>query len=937
MSKTSKRKSSETGKQSDNRTASATSNKDFSGGASSVVKRQSVFDRLGTKATSSRSSTERNLSINTSISDSFCRSWAQNGTCSYDKSCKLAHSHALISPSKRNSAIKKESDLVIPSGLVTRRQIEEEKGRVVSSLKHQSPDVSTWENWDQTELEYEDEKVLEKRRAALQRELELQMKKEGSRKEVVKARRSSSTSSLSSTSSVSSSSSSSSRSSASVVKKTDDKKRRQSSSSPEDKKKSIMKSSSHKDSPPRKMSSSSAREAERKGRSSGGGSSPMRMQTRKRSISPPRKPSPKTKVDPYKGITLEVTLKNDLALRANAGRRKDSPLRRGVSSDRRSRRSSSRNRRRSPVVRSSGTRRSRPRSPSRPSTSVRARTPERKKEEDRKKDDRRDRKTDYREKKDSHDDGRGRVRAREMREVAREKERLEALERCRERQREREQKEKERLREDRERKDTKRTSRDMSRSSTVSSDKRHERTYDRFDRSKGNERDRSYERERVRDRALERMMERKSVDRTRERSRERYGDRGNYGDSRRILQTEEKNYSSSPYRGSERGRYETERERLSPRDERLNRSGYSDDRRDRGRSRGWPNEGQQSSQPTRYEESSREREKPPRSSGGGEWTGDRGSEFQESGTSRSRDWDPARRERRHGSEAKEKDGHVPTDQIKEKDSVEILGKRPGPPEDCEDPIKRSRLNEPPALEELSDISDGPDDILNRDDIEFTEGEDSRMGDSSQAALCDTSSGQGERTDGHMDDSLQAPSPNIRLGDDENMVGLDFEEISDEELEEESRTNKGGSVGDALGVDWASLMAECRPQKKKTEENGETGVSSVRARWEPSGILSRLGVSSTLASAEYLKKLKDKYPQAFPDSSGKEPRNVVGVAALQRKMAERKAKRENFIALSMENKQALSARADIAIRRRLCGLPVISLETHSTTGFCPWAV
>ncbi|KAF6200590.1 hypothetical protein GE061_005033 [Apolygus lucorum] len=828
-------------------------------------------------------------------------------------------------PSRPSGPYSHPSKDLLPEGKSKKR-----KGRVVSSLKHQSPDVSTWENWDQTELEYEDEKVLEKRRAALQRELELQMKKDGSRKEVVKARRSSSTSSLSSTSSVSSSSSSSSRSSASVVKKTDDKKRRQSSSSPEDKKKSTMKSISHKDSPPRKMSSSSARDADRKGRSSGGGSSPLRLQSRKRSISPPRKPSPKTKVsnDPYKGITLEVTLKNDLALRANANRRKDSPLRRGDRD---------------------------PRSPSRPSTSARARTPERKKEDDRKKDDRRDRKTDYREKKDSHDDGRGRVRAREMREVTREKERLEALERCRERQREREQKEKERLREDRERKDTKRTSRDISRSSTVSSDKRHERTYDRFDRAKGSERDRSYERERVRDRALERMMERKSVDRTRERSRERYGDRGNYGESRRILQTEEKTYSSSPYRGNERSRYETERERLSPRDDRLNRSGYSDDRRDRGRSRGWPNESQQSSQSTRYEESSREREKPPRSSGGGEWTGDRGSEFQEAGTSRSRDWDPSRireegddwsgydrsapsdwhsnrqhhhhiddrRERRHGSETKDKDGHTPTDQIKEKTRLKSLG--------------NVLVHQKTKLEELSDISDGPDDILNRDDIEFTEGEDSRMGDSSQAALCDTSSGQGERADGHMDDSLQAPSPNIRLGDDENMVGLDFEEISDEELEEESRTNKGGSVGDALGVDWASLMAECRPQKKKSEENGETGVSSVRARWEPSGILARLGVSSSLASAEYIKKLKEKYPQALDDSSGKEAKNVVGVAALQRKMAERKAKRENFIALSMENKQALSARADIAIRRRLCGLPVISLETHSTTGFCPWAV
>lgn len=75
-------------------------------------------------------------------------------------------------------SIKKDSEIVHVSGV--------DKNRLVSSVKHQSPDVGTWDNFEPTELEYEDEKVLEKRRAALQRELHLQMKKDGSRKEVVK-------------------------------------------------------------------------------------------------------------------------------------------------------------------------------------------------------------------------------------------------------------------------------------------------------------------------------------------------------------------------------------------------------------------------------------------------------------------------------------------------------------------------------------------------------------------------------------------------------------------------------------------------------------------------------------------------------------------------------------------------------------------------------
>lgn len=40
-----------------------------------------------------------------------------------------------------------------------------------------SPDLNL-EEWDQTELEYQDENVLEKRRELLQKELELQMKKD---------------------------------------------------------------------------------------------------------------------------------------------------------------------------------------------------------------------------------------------------------------------------------------------------------------------------------------------------------------------------------------------------------------------------------------------------------------------------------------------------------------------------------------------------------------------------------------------------------------------------------------------------------------------------------------------------------------------------------------------------------------------------------------
>jgi len=48
--------------------------------------------------------------------------------------------------------------------------------KIVKKASH-SPDLNI-EEWNQTDLEYEDEKVLERRRQLLQRELELQMKKD---------------------------------------------------------------------------------------------------------------------------------------------------------------------------------------------------------------------------------------------------------------------------------------------------------------------------------------------------------------------------------------------------------------------------------------------------------------------------------------------------------------------------------------------------------------------------------------------------------------------------------------------------------------------------------------------------------------------------------------------------------------------------------------
>lgn len=79
------------------------------------------------------------------------------------------------------------------------------------------------------------------------------------------------------------------------------------------------------------------------------------------------------------------------------------------------------------------------------------------------------------------------------------------------------------------------------------------------------------------------------------------------------------------------------------------------------------------------------------------------------------------------------------------------------------------------------------------------------------------------------------------------IDLDFEEISDGELEEEART-KG--LGDALGVDWASLIEESKAMMREKLTKTET---SVKQRWMPDQILLDVGISYKMAGADFAQK------------------------------------------------------------------------------------
>lgn len=73
------------------------------------------------------------------------------------------------------------------------------------------------------------------------------------------------------------------------------------------------------------------------------------------------------------------------------------------------------------------------------------------------------------------------------------------------------------------------------------------------------------------------------------------------------------------------------------------------------------------------------------------------------------------------------------------------------------------------------------------------------------------------------------------------MDLDFEEISDGELEEESRLK---TIGDALGVDWESLAKETQKPLNRISE-----ISTTKSRLTSHRILWDIGVSAKILGEE----------------------------------------------------------------------------------------
>ncbi|XP_018895695.1 uncharacterized protein [Bemisia tabaci] len=633
-----------------------------------------------------------------------------------------------------------------------------------------------------------------------------------------------------------------------------------------------------------------------------------------------------------------------------------------------------------------------------------------------------------------------RLRERRVREAARERERREALERCQERQRQRElakvkaEREKEKARElergkERLREPERRTvikdrvrlperdektprGRERSFERTVSAKIKLNDNYPREERSrtitKTRDRDRSYERDQLsvdkervmlKDRNLERILvhdavkslerrssHERSIVRERVLDRERDLSRSREIEARRVLAAEDKGYDS-PFR---------------VRDERTAR--YLNEADDRSHFKDSPL--REETRQIRIHPEDRRREVVP---GRNSWEDKRPPHDWEA----HRDWDPRLRRsdlhqgndnwdrRRKGNNEDwgrySKDW---SDREWRKDWTPRNVQGPPPTVAREEPVvkKEEEKNSDskkktdvggPLEEELSDISDEADDILSREDgggdrtksqvlpkksLDMTAKEaiedDIRKITQKKMTLNKMlSPGSGTLQD-TLEDSLKNEPK-------DGMEQLDFEEISDEELEDEARARM--TLGDALGVDWASLIAETRP---KARSDADATPGSAKKQWESACLLEKLGVSVKYAGAETIQRLLNKYNSptckvgdkdiknsdefrtkdgsseavkvkieddiansegeavkiSETETSAKLNSNPISflhpIAGIHVALRERQLRRRT---LFNSINRALSARSDIALRRQLCGLPIRTIEVQQTPGFYQWVV
>lgn len=243
---------------------------------------------------------------------------------------------------------------------------------------------------------------------------------------------------------------------------------------------------------------------------------------------------------------------------------------------------------------------------------------------------------------------------------------------------------------------------------------------------------------------------------------------------------------------------------------------------------------------------------------------------------------------------------------------------------------------------LSEFSDDGDEIL-LDKIQ----EAGQMAQTEEAL-------ESDQKEGAIAEGKKCDIDAMEENDKDDDLTLDFEEISDGELEEESARVKG--LGDALGVDWAGLVGAAEPREVRgTEEQKAT----VKEMWEPKRIFKDVGISVRMAGRELAGRLlatlqvehgkRIKVEKLEPSDT----ENVVKEEVVTYKNDSERPEEEDELNVDLEqypvascqvtlrrgfawrsklimdrglsfgrrvNPVALCARKDLQLRRQLCGLP-----------------
>ena len=218
-----------------------------------------------------------------------------------------------------------------------------------------------------------------------------------------------------------------------------------------------------------------------------------------------------------------------------------------------------------------------------------------------------------------------------------------------------------------------------------------------------------------------------------------------------------------------------------------------------------------------------------------------------------------------------------------------------------------------SAEEFSDIGDSGEEFLNQENENADEDADSQSqpleNESESAAAATTSFDEKDHGSSSLQkdlDESNGEQPDVSR-DNDLLEGISEEEF---ELSDDEHKVSKVKVADALGVDWSQLITpkEAKPKDVNTKR-------SFRDKWTPAAIFSRIGLpKSYMRPGHYEEVLQDINKNL---EEGQEKVEMLHPIAAIHAYYKRKQS-----TVCEERKPALTARADLDLRRKLRGLPPI---------------